>query len=876
MQVQYTKTLLSVATAIVLGLSGCGGGGDSSSSTTQDTTTNTENTDSSTESTATATTISGKAVDGYLQEAIVCLDLDLNGNCNLSTEPTANTDAQGGYTLSVTSEQTNHPNYYIAPIIAYGGIDTDTGKRFEGFLTAPNDGSAINITPLTTLVQKQVEVALAEGSVTKEELESKVAEVEQKVREIFDLPEDTPVDADPIALQESGNDDLLSASLSLQKTVQTLAAAATDENESAQDVHEEIYSALAKALENVDTSEDGIAALVEEAAQNDLPQEAIEVKDVAIEIAQKTQELLEADFDSKDISTLIEQDILQIEAVLAEDGNVSDINITSAEDVPKDMELVRKEALEFEITNVLGLELDENDLESLIEKLPSDFDVADLYTQTDLLKEIDEDLYTSVLKIKQEWEQEDQTASDNSGTSLELPLTVYSYYTEWENDHEELHAEEITFLEDYSLAFKEFVYDLNSSTWEERDDSGDLILTANGWIDENEILKQPGERLDDGTIVLADGAQLQISGPYDISGDFFIPEVNVVITLPEGSQNYLVQLEFPQQYKIWDVERNYETGESYSSLEELMLHQCEGNWFDGDMYGGISFGDCDAISGATTGTLYIVENRDENGSEIVSTDGGVWEIKTVNGVEILEVIPNDDARSYIYDDENTIFTVYNNEVYRGEVEENGVEEFPLFNATASNAIKAAIVEFINNNIDTTSDDGSSDENTTTTDDNATVDLVSFLSGNTFYTTIEDIPETLEQWSFNEDLTAADWQELIGGSESGTVSITSVEENSITISDEDGSATLTFEINSPDEAVVTVDDGESVMSITIFRDRYIASAYNGAVADVDISDDLIGKEFYVVGYNYKENSFDIIKVAINDTGDTLIISKLFSL
>jgi len=46
-------------------------------------------------------------------------------------------------------------------------------------------------------------------------------------------------------------------------------------------------------------------------------------------------------------------------------------------------------------------------------------------------------------------------------------------------------------------------------------------------------------------------------------------------------------------------------------------------------------------------------------------------------------------------------------------------------------------------------------------------LKTLLAGKTLYTTIWDDIGTLESWSFNEDLTSSTWRELVGGSATGT-------------------------------------------------------------------------------------------------------------
>lgn len=45
-------------------------------------------------------TITGKVIDGYLQDALVCVDANENGRCD-NTDPHSRTDSEGGYSISL-------------------------------------------------------------------------------------------------------------------------------------------------------------------------------------------------------------------------------------------------------------------------------------------------------------------------------------------------------------------------------------------------------------------------------------------------------------------------------------------------------------------------------------------------------------------------------------------------------------------------------------------------------------------------------------------------------------------------------------------------------------------------------------------------------
>ncbi len=136
----FPKTLL--ASVIALSLSACGG--DSSSD--NDATTPNE----------TNITHVGKAADGYLQYANVCLDLNNNKSCD-NEEPSAATDENGSFSLDVTQEQLEL-HHLLVEVIANQTIDSDAPGVLltKGYsLTAP--GGSDFVSPISTFIQNQIE-----------------------------------------------------------------------------------------------------------------------------------------------------------------------------------------------------------------------------------------------------------------------------------------------------------------------------------------------------------------------------------------------------------------------------------------------------------------------------------------------------------------------------------------------------------------------------------------------------------------------------------------------------------------------------------------------------------------------------------------------
>ena len=190
----------------------------------------------------TDTTVSGKAVDGYLRGAAVCLDLDANDICS-SFEPNTFTGLDGTYSFTVTVAHKEHPGFADANLIVFGGEDSDTGKNFTGKLVSSFDvtnPTDVFITPLSTMVAAVVE---ADGNLTK-------AEAQEKVASLLGLTQEQ-LTSDPVAAAIAGDTDVLSKALELHKAVEVLAATSTaDSKESTANV----YLALAEGSLNSSTT----------------------------------------------------------------------------------------------------------------------------------------------------------------------------------------------------------------------------------------------------------------------------------------------------------------------------------------------------------------------------------------------------------------------------------------------------------------------------------------------------------------------------------------------------------------------------------------------------------------------------------------------
>ncbi len=134
---------LVLTAAAALALQACGGDGDSTTAST-------------------TTAVPVTVVDGAVRNAVVCLDKNANGVCDMG-EPSGRTDASGNVTLQV--DPADAGKYPILAIVGTDAVDADHGPVGVAYtMTAPADKSAV-VSPLTTLVQTLISTTGASSSV---------------------------------------------------------------------------------------------------------------------------------------------------------------------------------------------------------------------------------------------------------------------------------------------------------------------------------------------------------------------------------------------------------------------------------------------------------------------------------------------------------------------------------------------------------------------------------------------------------------------------------------------------------------------------------------------------------------------------------------
>lgn len=145
MPIKKQTLQISLISAVILTLAACGGGGGDSEVKAPLTSTPVES----------STPVTTVVMDGIIQNAVVCLDSNSNGVCEL-LEPQGHTDISGTATIRVPDRELATAK--LVAVIHTGATDADNGViRTSYNLTAPAGKTAV-ISPLTHMVQTKIDV----------------------------------------------------------------------------------------------------------------------------------------------------------------------------------------------------------------------------------------------------------------------------------------------------------------------------------------------------------------------------------------------------------------------------------------------------------------------------------------------------------------------------------------------------------------------------------------------------------------------------------------------------------------------------------------------------------------------------------------------
>jgi hypothetical protein len=387
-------------------------------------------------------TISGKAVDGYLMGSLVCLDLNLNGNCDndagtTNVEPFTLTGNDGSFELDILKKHKANPmyatNYDKAPLIVFGGRDSDKPQEdFKGKLKAPNDGSgSINITPVSTIVseylKKDGDVALNEESIKK---------AKETIAKKFGLTA-AQVDEDP---RQSNNADLIRVTQTIQKAVNTMVEVASKgESEDKSSQHaENIMAAFAAGLDNVTDGQEISAAVVQ------MVEKAPADKLSAVPNVEKAKDLSKANAKnvalvlkdtSGDIDTVTLSELMKKIAVLE-----NQIEQKIAEKDIKDISTSDIKAVEFTQEELNEVKFD--DLEKEMVLFDSGVETWDDSFELEKYEELDVSYKNSAANLKSKFEKFDATRSDEDKLFKDQITKITKEINEEANDKAQKEGEE--------------------------------------------------------------------------------------------------------------------------------------------------------------------------------------------------------------------------------------------------------------------------------------------------------------------------------------------------------------------------------------------------------------------------------------------------
>lgn len=352
----YNLFMIITITTLV----GCGGGGGGGSS--------------SSGSGSSSYYVSGKGIDGYIKGATVCLDLNLNHKCD-GFEPKTTTNETGDFSLEITSEIKSHKNYLKAPLVLSGGIDTETNKPYEGFLTTtPNLGKAkMNITPLTTITGVHSS-ELISTETARTELERLIKESEDEVLTSLGLGAETKIDKDFI---ETKDVDLAKVALKLESSSKMIKESLSDT-----DLHKS-YKLIAKGIKETKddpSSSKGIETVVTKAIESE-PSASFKGKPSEIE------ESIKAANANIELLYKVSEDIALAQAKVLEQIEIIKKQITRGKVEIKKLELKDKDKEKENIfTNFIKNEFKDLSLadidEVAKEMFHSDVSVKDVYDIT--------------------------------------------------------------------------------------------------------------------------------------------------------------------------------------------------------------------------------------------------------------------------------------------------------------------------------------------------------------------------------------------------------------------------------------------------------------------------------------------------------------
>jgi len=464
------------------------------------------------------TTISGKAIDGYLQYATVCLDLNKDGYCQ-ATEPSSQTKKDGSFKIDISADIKNDPAYQKAMLLVYGGKDVDTGKDFIGKLLAPKDSDVVNITPLTTIVAKKVESEIDSKELSKEEIEEKIKKAKEEVAQKLGLKVED-IDKDIVSLSKKDKKPLIEA-LKIQKTIEAIA----DSEDS--DKIEKLYKKLAQNIDKANDSDD----LLDKSFKDE--------KDILKKVKKMNkniEKILKKDLDAQKAALLIREDIKKIKEN-KDIPEVDDSIFNKSEDEWK------SEFIKADLEDI-GANVDEETIQKLKDKLKDakpgaifkEIEKAD--DKDELFKQIKKKIedHKNIEKIKKEFQKAKESVK-------RLPFKKGEKFYDLSKDS----YTKIELGSDGKIYETKFSFD--GSPKDKEQYSSDIVLLNGEWkeIDNNDESYNYSIK-DDGSIIVEtnedEKMSVSIVNEVDLSNkEFPIKELGgLKVKMPKGAKMIFIKV----------------------------------------------------------------------------------------------------------------------------------------------------------------------------------------------------------------------------------------------------------------------------------------------------------------------------------------------
>ncbi len=589
-------------------------------------------------------TINGKAIDGYLQYATVCLDLSQDGYCQES-EPTTQTTEDGSFNLEINPDIQAKESFTEAMLLVYGGKDVDTGEDFRGKLLAPRETEVVNISPMTTLVAKAVQKELKDTKLTKEQMKEKVRVHKEKIARIFDI-EIEDITKDPVAHKDT-NEKLIKEALKIQKAVEAMSRASED-NDALEKVYEKLVEKLAEAEDA-----GGIDALLDISFADD--KELLKAAKAINKNIEKSFKKFEGDLEK--IAFITKKDLKKIKENRFDDIELDDMDDIFKGDYEWDSAFIKSSLEDIGIKNPTKEQID---------KIKEDIDDINPRVILENIKKFEDSedsIYREIgEKIKEHKEEEkkrrqfEKAQNDGKIVKFEEGMSFFDFYPK-RNGYEEVK------LGEGALEIKEYYFiDNDFEEYDLYDDERKSYILKNGNWQEDRKDTLSYTIGDNGVMTLIDrGYKVTILNQEDISG-----QKRYSVLMPRGSLVSILQVkQLEDQYRLFGEVVNG-TG-YYSSISQYIKSQCEVGHYKSD-----------------DGT-----RCDENTIKGESKEGK-WSIRTVNNVEILvEKDKYDYEHGYA-----SIFALRGDVLHAGGVDFKGVninlEHY--INDVAMDAYKKAIID----------------------------------------------------------------------------------------------------------------------------------------------------------------------------------------